>query len=393
MKIGIIDERDFRAAEYQKKVMSAIGGTNQVNRIPFEALVSDFKKMQTCNYHQEFECSGFESGIDEQDILIVDKDLRYLGKDEGGMIFSGEQVAFFARLMLDTKLIVGVNQRDAGHFNLELAESMNSHCDLSIDPKELENKGLWGDENWGEFRPWYWPILPKFAESHARRVDFVMNHFDSPILESLGLTSAIERIEASTLKYLGKDPLKQTFWTFIEEAENGLNLEDIEAFRKSKDSSIVVRKRAAGFVAARLAKWLNHQLLACQYALVDAPHLVDLFPSLYTGNKWDNTDLAKLAILDHPGNIDENRISSFEFKYPCWLARRCWVVSKELADELKVESHGKHRPFRFCEDTSLFHPESDCHIYDTQLPSRNSLRCVKVVNEEYREYSPEDWLL
>ena len=118
--------------------------------------------------------------LDETDILVIDYELIDVSAS-----VTGERIAYLARCFSQCGLIIALNQHPPyrqEYFDLTLRGYPESFADLNISSDSLRNPGLWS-QDWDNFRPWSWPLLPLALEKFNRRVEDVYGHLENKILE------------------------------------------------------------------------------------------------------------------------------------------------------------------------------------------------------------------
>jgi hypothetical protein len=317
--------------------------------------------------------------FDEAGILFVDYRLieLHLG------FITGEEVAYFARAFSKCGLIVGLNQFSGGGrvFDLTLSGHPESFADLNISDADIENPGLWTDDNVGNgFRPWHWPNLPRAAESFEKRVSEVPD-LNQPLFQFLEFTpDLVNSLPRAASDYLSKrhraDGLSET--TFADFLSSGFCL-------RGNDTTIDAYKKR--IIAARLGKWLDRFILGGQNTLVDAPHLVSRFPSLL----GEEPSIQSLNALSGPKPPLSAVLEKYAFKKSNWLSRPAWfweILKEDPAiTEVSNPWERKDFPFCFCEDTSTFVACGEEREFVASVPSPFTRRFVKIVDGV--EYVPE----
>ncbi len=319
--------------------------------------------------------------LDEASIFVIDFDL-FGYKDP---FLTGEAVAYLARCFTNCELIIAVNQFFKSDFDLTLKGHPESYADLNVTQKGFSNPALWGV--FGEikegFRPWYWPIMPKYQQDFEAKVKDVKQNLNHPIGEVLGFDppDLFDMLPRSITQYIGSEPAKTTFREFAKNSGNGLRAKDAA---KANDDIL------ARVGAARISKWLERLVLSQLDILIDAPHLVSRYPSLIAGDKediniWNKT--AQLTSYTELG-LDTERIEPFRFKKDFWLSRPVWLWGglRECEDIVEVRTPWEtSRPdWVFCEDMSLFW-DGDPREFVADVESPFARRYVREFDDfEYR---------
>jgi len=260
-----------------------------------------------------------------------------------------------------------------------------SYADLNIGSKQLDNPGLWGGETVG-FRPWYWPVLPKYLDSFKKKVGDIKGNLNEPICRFLGIPKEIVEILPRTVgEFIGDYPHETTFKEFIAKSGNGLRGKDNEAIDEMGEEAI------ERIVVARISKWLERLVLPGQDILVDAPHLVSRYPSLLKGDHtkdetWNMT--AKFDTFEKSG-LDYELIDEFRFEKDHWLSRPAWFWN-QISDSQKIKEvcepwKREKTDLVFCEDSSRFYKRENCKEFVFESESPYIRRYVRGFEEiEYR---------
>lgn len=321
--------------------------------------------------------------LDNASIFIIDFELI---NPDLGPVPSGEGVAYYTRCFSRCGLIVGLNFIRGNIFDLTLEGNPKSFADLNISSDQLDNPGLWGGET-DDFRPWYWPDLPKQLETFENKIADVKENLDLPICDSLGFPKEVVEIFSRNVgEFIGDDPHETTFKDFVKKSPNVLRGKDNEA-TKYMDEEMMGR-----IAASRVSKWLERLVLPGQDILVDAPHLVMRYPSLLESDhtkveNWNKT--AKFEPFDKLG-LDFKTIEPFRFKKDYWLSRPVWF-SNQLSNcqdvkEVQEPWAREENDFVFCEDGSSFYKKEDCRTFIAKMESPYDRRFVHHFPDV--EYSP-----
>lgn len=307
--------------------------------------------------------------FDKVDILVIDYDL--LKAHEEGTSLTGEGIAYLARCYSGCGLILALNQFGNNVFDLTLKGHPESYADLNVGSFQVDNPGLWS-EPWAGFRPWCWPLVPRYLDAFEARSKELLDHLDSPILDYLGFTGEIvNTLSRSVLEFLegkkrkhGGSPTTITFRDFVVTSGNALRPKD----KPFNDEAI------ARIAAARVEKWLERLVLPGQDILVDGPHLVSRYPSLLKGNKKKVEVWNKSATLQGvPNVIHHELIEKFRFKKNNWLSRAAWfwnqVSNLEKITEVGQPWSPRHADLVFSEDLSSFLPRKSTLEFVADMPS------------------------
>lgn len=317
--------------------------------------------------------------FDGIDILVVDYDLLHV--DEDNARYTGEGVARLARLFADCAVVVVLNQFPEAQFDLSLRGHLESHADLNLDVELLGTDGLWRPRPWQGFRPWSWQVLGDAVDRQRLRTETVANCLDARIVEVLGMTvEDAARLSDSAFGFLAPsagdfDALAaQTFRMFVERTSDG---RDAGALLDVKPNS------AAGFAAARIAKWLEREVLGPQDVLVDIPHLLQRYPFLLSGDVTD-VDAWNAAIEDEDA-LRQRLPDDVWFEAPGWLSRPAvwWRRLETNADirKQRLEFDFSLVPdVAFLEDVSIFCPLDQAQDFRAGFHNSFDRRFAKVVD-------------
>lgn len=318
--------------------------------------------------------------FDGVDVLIVDYDLLHI--DENNARYTGEGVARLARTYADCGAVVVLNQYPEAQFDLSLKGHLSSHADLNIDVDLLATAGLWEPPPWEGFRPWSWQRLSEAAEKQRRRSEALAGTgLDGSIVDFLGMTPEdAARLSDTAFGFLAPEAgdfaalMTQSFRGFLDQSPDG------------RDAAALINgdlAAAARFVSARVAKWLEREVLGPQDVLVDIPHLLQRFPFLVPGDVADpqawneaihDVDSVKAALPD-----------GVWFEHADWLSKPAvWWRRLEVNDDIRKKrlefDYSVVPPIAFMEDVSAFCPMDDAREFRAGFHNAFDRRFVKAVN-------------
>lgn len=372
-KILICDDAPERIEAWKRQLESAQGdfeveGTR--SQKTFVDAISDLERRRKLARRKSGDTPRWGTNpLDQVAVLIVDFDLLKMTQES---YLTGENVAYLARCYSRCGLIVGLNQFGPNEFDLTLRGHPESYADLNLGGQQLANRGLWQQQRWTGFRPWYWPLISAARSSLEGRAKTLMGHLDDSVVDFLQFPEDVSKAFPRTIsEFLSprRRPQETTFRNFVTESGNGLHLKD----RPLDDESI------ARVAAARLSKWLERLVLSGQDILVDAPHLVSRFPSLLTGDPADLATWDKTTTLGHlrsPG-VRHKTIEHCRFKLVHWLSRAAWFWQgvtkieeiKEVSEPWSTDEAKNKTDYVFCEDLSRFLPRGAAREFVADLPS------------------------
>ena len=304
--------------------------------------------------------------VDDADVVVIDYDLfNYPGSPDT----TGRRMAYLLRCFTTCGLVIVLNEYGDNVFDLRLRSSTDDFADVHLGDKQIDNPGLWGFPSYG-YRPWYWPSIPLAVDNFRRCVDDVVSNPATPILEFFDLQNLIDWMPWQARDFLSikEDVAAVTFDEFAKSAPGGIERRD----------ELGPRQRAR-VTAARVVGILNAVVLPEQSILVDAPHLVDRFPSLILGDKDRNT-LNMLCQFDEPvtTHLDGEKLDRHRFRQPHWLWRPAWywpeVSRNPSIIEVKEPWQTAELDFVFCEDISRFVPPDIAQEFRADVASPFSKR-------------------
>jgi hypothetical protein len=302
-------------------------------------------------------------------VRLADEDAGVTGSE------SGERIAYLARCYSRCGVIVGYNQfYYQKTFDLTLRGNLRSFADLNISYDVVAHPGLWSD-NYDGFRPWYWPLLPQAASRMQQRTSQLIEKINEPILNFLDLASkpAHDALSREQLEFLGpgREPELANFMNFVTDSGQGL---------KQKDK-LWEPEAAARIGASRISKWLERSILPGQNILVDAPHLIERFPSLLTNGESGKNVVCRLEPEIHDLGLETQKISSARFNAPSWLSRPAWLWPVVSLDESITEVRDpwaySDDSLVFCEDASRFLDRQDSQEFVAEVQPEFGRRYVR----------------
>jgi hypothetical protein len=315
--------------------------------------------------------------LDDVDVLIVDYDLF-----DFHYSLNADKIAYSARCFTTCGPIVLANRVSHNPFDLTLRSQSHSFADLEIGQDQLSSAALWGNDS-ADFTPWYWPILPRYAETFEKCVRDVKRSLQAgeTIRDMLGFPEeSWEWLPRNVRQFLGDEHLEE----FLMVNSYGLDPKD-QAEVKGQDGRIVDIETYARIAAARISKWLAYSVLPQLDILVDAPHLGARLPSLLQGNRdnigiWNST--AKRHVAEVP-NFDMKVLEPFQLKKSHWLPRPVWfwrdVINCNDIEDVREPWNITAPDWVFCEDTSAFHPEEECRPFKAEVVSPFASRYVRYI--------------
>jgi len=327
--------------------------------------------------------------FDNDSIFFIDFDLI---NQEKGYYFTGETVAYLVRCFTQCGLIVGLNQYGSNSFDLTLKGHPESFCDLNIGTEQLTNGGLW-TKDFPRFRPWFWPLLPDLLDKRKQCYNEIIDNLEIKLCDLFGFEEQIKLFPKSVNDFLGEKPEEVTPIKFVFGSEFALR-------KKDRIQVYLPKENVANIASARISKWIERLVMPGQNILVDACHLISRYPSLFTGNKDDISELNKLCSLNHPDVLPliKNEIEKNRFMKAHWATRPLWYWKKIAIDEEILEirrpSEKKTLKFKFCEDASRFVESEKVQPFSIDSDSPYLTRFIeKNPSDPSVEYRPKNRIL
>lgn len=352
---------------------------NESEEFDFQNAVGQIEQRRKLVRSKELAGTDIEPArFDKVDVLIIDYDLLEL--DERSFI-TGEDVAYIARCFSGCGFIIALNQFGKNPFDLTLRGHLGSFADLNIGADQLANPNLWGLPN-GRFRPWSWPVIPDLLNRLDQRVSDAQSHLDDPILPFLGFTDedigTLPREIVADLRLRPDDSQRSQIET------HEITFRDLTCHSSlglSGRDEPIDDGQSARIAAARLAKWLERSVLPGQEILVDGPHLVSRFRSLFRANDPTVIDLQRCTSREpEETGIDLEKLSGFHFEKSHWLNRPAWwwrrLQDCEAVDEVRDPWSVKMSDIVFCEDVSEFLPRAAARDFVADVPASAPQRWV-----------------
>lgn len=350
----------------------------------FNNTIDELMRRQS-HFHQGLDYEPKDIDLDKADIFIIDFNLLDVDR---GIKITGETAAYLSRCFSQCKIIIGINQfmgasaNGDNPFDMKLSGYPKSYYDLNIGSKQFENKGLW-DADFDGFRPWYWPLLPKMLDDFDKKLDEVKEHVNEPISEILNFGEESKYFPDSVNNFIGNNPAETSFKEFVLESENGV-------YAKDRDAPLETIARMA---ISKITQWLEFIILQRQDILIDAPHLVERYPSLLIGDREEiETWNGVVQFQRHDKmNLDHEKIDDFRFLKYYWLSRPVWfwelISENEAIAEVKNPWEKETIPYHFCEDSSRFLIQEECREFTVDFNTpyvRRYIRKDLYADVEYR---------
>lgn len=315
--------------------------------------------------------------FDGVDLLVLDYNFIDLDEVSG---LTGQRLAYLARCYSACKYIVILNQFGTNRFDLTLRDHPETHADLHLGSEQIPRRGLWMADDWEDFRPWSWPLLPSAVKKFEKRVEELAGQLDQPILTYLGLSDLSAALPRSVKQFLRVEDT--TFRDFVLTSGHGFEPTD----KPFDDSSL------AYVAASRVAKWLEYMVLAGQDVLIDAPRVLSRFPSVLGEGGLEKLDGQALTPVVEAGlQLDTQAVAAHAYLRPNWLSRPAWFRSAVMDDQaIKENAEGlpPDTDLRFAEDTSRFMASAATRGFVADLASPYIQRFVRRPGFDGVEYQP-----
>jgi hypothetical protein len=378
-KILIFDDEESNREKYVKELNKTVDLSKkfQIESIQKEDFLREWNILVSRyrNLRETKKKKDETSVLDDTSVFIIDYDL-IKASDSSGYL-TGENVSYLVRNFSKCLFIIGFTQFGTNYFDLTLKKQSTSHADLRLGSDQLTNPGLWSKER-TEFLPWCWPNIPKYLDNLPKKLEDIENNMDESICDYFGMTKdVIGNLPRSVSEFIGKNPQETTFKQFLRESDNALSRVD-RKFVDKLDSDV---KKL--LISSRISKWLEQMVLPGQNTLIDAPHLVQKYPSLLKGEITDPKSWNATATFEKVGSIglEYKIIEDYRFKKEHWLSHPAWFLNqvnncqkiKEVLDPWTKTS----TDFVFCEDSSSFYKKTDCKEFLAELDSPYIRRYVR----------------
>lgn len=287
--------------------------------------------------------SSIQTVFDAADAAIVDYNLRYLHGAAG--LLTGEDVARLIRRYTLCGPIVSLNRDGRRVYSLQLSTLPSSGSDLSVYQDDLAVRGLW---DWGQgdgYRPWVWPALLNFIANFPKRVQFCMKQWEEARLEEvLKIPKIIRKIFPADVARFGGDILSMTIKELC-----------ATSLLPPADRGTLPKENQARVAASFIGTWLEHTVLPSQEVLIDAPHVVQLYPLLFEGQASEEA-LTRLSKSTNSNELPLKTplLADAESGLGVWTNRPTWWTSAVQGNREIPKEDGPASNFQFCEDSSRF---------------------------------------
>jgi hypothetical protein len=425
MKILVCDDEKLRGDEIAKSVLE--GCNIKPDTLLDKGLAEQFKAF----YEAVNPCLDNPSNCKAQpdvqfndaDIIILDNNLATLNSE--GARLTAESFIGHIRTFASAPYIISLNKNPEVDFDLKyLVGDDQTQADVALNMKHLANPALWtGNQSTAVsgFLPWYWPRLDSVAERRRSQIQFVLEHLDSPLLESLGFPdeaipflsrhaggtlSSTVVLDATEVKGV---PIRElTFLQIFTETERSLPVQkERKELAKAASDNKLIQEIIARDVAARIDLWLRKDVVGPQDALVDLPHLLVRLPFLLGDkasdvNEWNRAITIQTPPYGLEKELYEAHLANNQFSsdYDFWLpSTPCfWWPNLKARDDLNEyffkAKEGEWADCVFCEDLSQFLPRvnenGDSPVeFGTEFEGSWTRRYVAYIQDADIQYSPK----
>ena len=355
LQVHIYDDQQHIASELASKIQRITNGTDVSARSSGDLaellrLLHDRRTKRRAQPEHVYD----REEIDGVNVIVVDYDLLDYS-DMGDT--TGRRLAYFLRCFTLCGSIVVLNEFGENTFDLSLTSAdpkvaLADFADLHVGSQQIGNVGLWQSSLEG-YRPWYWPILPNMTEKFEMCVADVQENMDVSILSFFNLDNKIDWLspEAQNALTATKGVESTTFRHFSETVHGGI----------AKKDKLLPRQMAR-VVASRIRSLLNSVVMPSQNLLVDAPHLVARFPSLFKGELREISQWDALCKPNGDGveGLLSDRLHGHRFDRDHWLWRPAWywpdINKDEQIEEVSNPWSMKTSDVVFCENLSRCMP-------------------------------------
>lgn len=399
LKIRIHDDEQDRAHKWCSDLKALVGAEPDVDVLSSEDIAGWLTQLveRRLGWREMGQLGDQEGPFDDIDVLVIDFDLLNTSSQDLPLpIATGEQVAYLVRCFSACKYIIGMNLPTyAGNgYDLTLRGHLESYADLNIASEQLANPGLW-TEQFAGYRPWHWPIVPDYLLTWEERVKDAREGLDNPVYEVLGLPEQLfEQLPRSIGEFLGPNCESVTVREFALASRNGLMPKDSPP-KGQPDPNVLAR-----IAAARLSKWIERRLLPGQDILIDAPHLIERFPSLLGEDRQAMAKWNEAIRLGHRESsvIGRDLIGEFAFAKHHWVSRPVWlwrdIRENEAIREIREPWQIQTPKWVFCEDASRFCDEFVEFRAELESPySSRYIRSDQSSDKVSVDYRPKSRLL
>lgn len=321
--------------------------------------------------------------FDGVDVLIVDQNLAGLNDQ---MLLSGDLVSYLARCYSKCGPIVLMNRKPevTNPFDLTLRPQLSSWCDLEVGDLQIDNPGLWFDEErWEGFRPWRWPVLPRAIETLDECSRLLEGSKNQRLVDVMAITGVVHLLPPAATEFLtGTKSLEETT------VEDFL-LRSGQGFR-SKDRPFD-GDHGARVAAARLIKWTEDIIAVAQQLVIDVPRLAEILPARVPKQLVESLVARRPA----PLRLRETNptVATHYSTLSKWAARDLWwrdallddptLANESYSDPTLLEAN------KFCEDVSRFGPVEACRGFVANIEATNTRRwIVDSTHEIWKNLTP-----
>lgn len=384
MKILVCDDQSNRCKEIARTIREST--KEKPDELCDDDLTAELKRLfenvDACMKNPNGYKAPDKYAFDDVDILVLDNNLAHLRTP--GTRLTAESIAGYIRAFTNAAYIVSLNKNPDVDFDLRyLVGDYSTRADLALNDGHLRNLALWSGNPANadnRFRPWYWPSLSTVAERRRRQIEFILEHLDDSIVETLGFDD--EAVSYLSLHAKGAlspeaesdsvDAGEKQFKTltfrqiFLAKDRSIPSKSEREALSHASEENenTALRQLMARVVAADIDLWFRRDIVGPQEPLIDIPHLIVRFPFLL-GDRANKIDEWNKSIVDSepPYGLEkqlyDEHLAGSKFEHDEWVPNPCFWWPKLKGDERLNDYFLKDKAtdwadLVFCEDRSAF---------------------------------------
>jgi len=385
-KILILDDHVDSAEDWRESISGTLNDEANVETVKLADAAEHIEQLLT-RQRSARNAEAFAGGgsiFDDVDILIVDYDLVHISDGHGR--FTGEGICRLAQAYSDCGLVVILNQFVEADFDLsQRGNPSSSHADLNISSVHVASRGLWNANDWEDFRPWHWPVLPDASDRHKQLKELISSNPDAELLPLLGFTEELAQLltddavgfidpEARTIAEL----MKVTLPDFLQGNSHAVDHRDGKALCENEISY------RFGLAASRLTKWLKRMVVGPRNLLIDLPHLIERYPFLLPPEKLADTESWEELTIGVPDWFKD------QIPKEAWAPSQLWSrVPHVWIPVLEEDATFQERRYDFdysnahelvfTEDHSKFLPVDQAKMFKAEFNNEFDRRFVKEI--------------
>jgi hypothetical protein len=382
MRILVCDDKQDLCDEIVSAVQEGLGQKPE-ELVGDERLTPEltrfFESIKTCLGLDSKNCTPLPATPFDQAVVILDNNLTFLKVP--GPPLTAESIAGYLRAFTQADYLISLNLNNEVDFDLRfLVGDYSTRADLALNTSHLANRALWtgnpADARDG-FLPWYWPRLNTVATKRKEQITFIRDHFDEPVLKSLGFDKTrIARLSPHALGALSPkaqsegakedslEPEEISFLDVFVSRDRSLPVRDERKNLAKAIGNDVIRDIVARTVAADIDFWFRRHIVGPQEPLVDVPHLLMRLPFVLGSKANDLNEWNKFVNNERPPfgldqKLYEKHLAPTKYEHDLWVPHTCfwWHELKNdptLDDLFFAAEEGDWADVVFCEDRSIF---------------------------------------